>query len=191
MQRGETLEIIKEISNTIMATTTWVSDPTHSEITFKVKHLMISNVTGRFDTFAVEAQSDNGDFSNASVKFTADVATVNTGNEQRDGHLRSADFFDAENFPQLIFESTNYNAASGKLSGNLTIKGTTQPVSLDVDFSGTNKDPWGNEKAGFSLTGKIRRTDFGLSWNAALETGGVLVSEDVRISAEIQLVRQA
>jgi polyisoprenoid-binding protein YceI len=174
-----------------MATTTWVSDPTHSEISFKVKHLMITTVTGRFDAFSVTADSDSSDFSAASVKFTADTATINTGNAQRDGHLRSGDFFDAETYPQLAFESTGYNAASGKLNGNLTIKDVTRPVSLDVEFAGTNKDPWGNEKAGFSLSGKINRNDFGLSWNAALETGGMLVSEDVRLSAEIQLVRQA
>lgn len=174
-----------------MATTTWVSDPTHSEISFKVKHLMITTVTGRFDGFAAEAHSDTSDFSAAAVKFSADIATINTGNEQRDGHLRSGDFFDAEKFPQLVFESTSYNAATGKITGNLTIKDVTRPVTLDVEFSGTNKDPWGNEKAGFSISGKINRNDFGLSWNAALETGGVLVSEDVRISAEIQLVRKA
>jgi polyisoprenoid-binding protein YceI len=174
-----------------MALTKWGSDPTHSEITFKVKHLMITTVTGRFDGFAAEAQTDSNDFSNASVSFKADIATINTGNEQRDGHLRSGDFFDADQYPTLRFESTDFNAASGKLAGNLTIKDQTHPVTLDVEFAGTNKDPWGNEKAGFSLSGKINRTLFGLTWNAALETGGVLVSEDVRISAEIQLMRQA
>lgn len=173
-----------------MATTKWAMDPTHSELQFKVKHLMITNVTGRFDTFTAEVESDDDNFSNAKVSFSAQAGSINTNNEQRDGHLRSADFFDADVFPELKFESSSYHAASGKLSGNLTIKGVTKPVTLDVEFSGTNKDPWGNQKAGFSLSGKLNRTDWGLTWNAALEAGGMLVSEEVRLQAEVQFVKQ-
>ena len=174
-----------------MATTKWALDPSHSEVQFKVKHLMITNVTGQFNVVeaAIDAASDN--FEDAKVSFSADVASVNTGSEQRDQHLQSAEFFNAEQFPNLKFESESYNAAEGKITGNLTIRDVTKPATFDVEFSGTNKDPWGNEKAGFSLSGKINRNDYGLNWNAALETGGVLVSEDVKIAAEVQFVKQA
>lgn len=173
-----------------METTNWSLDPAHSEVQFKVKHLMITNVTGSFQVIKASAVADEN-FTNAKVSFTADSASVTTGNEQRDGHLKGADFFDAEKFPALNFESTNYNAKEGKINGNLTIKGITKPVSLEVEFNGTNKDPWGNLKAGFSLHGKINRKDWGLNWNAPIEAGGVLVSEEVKINAEIQFVKQA
>ena len=171
--------------------TLWVLDPTHSELTFKVKHLMITNVTGQFNVIKANVEASDSSFNDAKVSFTADVNSINTSNEQRDGHLKSADFFEAEKYPTISFVSNHYNAISGKITGDLTIKDVTKSVTLDVEFSGTNKDPWGNEKAGFSITGKINRTDWGLHWNAALETGGVLVSEEVRISAEVQFVRQA
>lgn len=171
-----------------MATNKWALDPTHSELQFKVKHLMISNVTGQFTVLSGSIEAEGDDFSGATVSFTADVASISTANEQRDGHLRSPEFFDAEQFPQIKFVSSSYNAADGKITGDLTIRDVTKSVTLEVEFAGTNKDPWGNQKAGFSLSGKINRTDFGLAWNAALETGGVLVSEEVRISAEIQFV---
>jgi polyisoprenoid-binding protein YceI len=174
-----------------MATTNWSLDPTHSEVQFKVKHLMITNVTGQFAVISASAESDGNDFSHASVAFEADTASVNTGNEQRDGHLKSPDFFDVATYPKIGFKSTDFNAESGKITGDLTIRNVTKPVSFDVEFSGTNTDPWGNEKAGFSISGKINRTDFGLNWNAALEKGGVLVSEDVKLQAEIQLVKAA
>jgi polyisoprenoid-binding protein YceI len=173
-----------------METTNWVLDPTHSEVHFKVKHLMITNVTGSFKVLNATAQADEK-FSNAKVSFTADVNSVDTGNEQRDGHLKSGDFFDNEKHPQISFESTNYNAAEGKINGNLSMKGITKPVSFEVEFNGTNNDPWGNHKAGFSLSGKINRKDWGLNWNAALETGGVMVSEEVKINAEVQFVKKA
>jgi polyisoprenoid-binding protein YceI len=174
-----------------MAATKWILDPTHSELQFKVKHLMITNVTGHFNVITGEIMSEGEDFSDSNIIFQADSVSVNTSNEQRDAHLKSADFFDSETYPVIKFNATSYNAASGKATGDLTIKDITKPVTLDVEFSGTNKDPWGNVKAGFSLQGKINRTDFGLTWNAALETGGVLVSEDVKISAEVQFVKQA
>lgn len=176
-----------------MAVNKWVLDPTHSEIQFKIKHLMITNVTGGFTSFDVHASTEDEDFSRASISFSAKVDSINTNNEQRDGHLKSADFFDAENFPEISFSSDQIVKSDDdnfKVPGTLTIKGVSQPVTLDAEFGGITKDPYGNIKAGFSISTKINRKDFGLTWNAALETGGVMVSEDVRINAEIQLVKQ-
>lgn len=175
-----------------MATTNWILDPSHSEVNFKVKHLMITNVTGGFTDYTVTASTDADDFSKAAISFTAKAASVNTGSEQRDNHLKSADFFDAENHPEISFISTSYQPVNDDyvLEGNLTIKGITKPVKLNVEFGGIAKDPWGNAKAGFTITGKINRKDWGLNWNAALEAGGVLVSDDVKISCEVQLLKQ-
>lgn len=177
-----------------MATTKWSLDPTHSEIGFKVKHLMFTNVSGSFKTFTASAETEGDDFNNATISFSADVESVHTNNEQRDQHLKSADFFDAASFPTLSFTATTFAAkADGEyeLTGDLTMHGVTHPVTLTAEFGGIVKDPWGNIKAGFSLNGKINRKDFGLNWNAVLETGGVMVSEEVKIHAEIQLVKQA
>jgi len=167
----------------------WTLDPAHAEVGFKVKHLMINNVKGTFKTFTVDVETAADDFKDAKIHFTADIASINTGNEQRDGHLKGADFFDAEKHPQIIFEATHY--AGDKLEGNLTIASTTKPVTLHVIFGGITKDPWGNTKAGFEVTGKINRKDFGIGWNAPLETGGVVVGEEVTITAEIELAKQA
>ncbi len=174
-----------------MSKTTWALDPAHSEIQFKVKHMMISTVTGKFDSFNVEVAAEGDDFNDADISFSAETASVNTGSEQRDGHLRSGDFFDAEAHPALKFKGTSYDAASGELKGDLTIKDITKPVTLEAEFGGIGKDPWGNTKAGFTLSGKINRKDWELNWNAALEAGGVLVSEDVKLLGEIQLVKAA
>lgn len=174
-----------------MSVTKWALDPTHSELQFKVKHLMISNVTGTIKSIEGTLESDGDSFINTKIAFKADLSSIDTGNEQRDGHLKSADFFDVASNPSISFESTKYNASEDKVTGNLTIKGITKSVTLDVEFAGTNKDPYGNFKAGFSISGKINRTDFGLTWNAALETGGVMVSEEVKILAEVQFVKQA
>jgi polyisoprenoid-binding protein YceI len=174
-----------------MEAANWVLDPTHSEVHFKIKHLMITNVTGQFQVVQATVKSDDDDFTNAQISFTADVATIHTANEQRDAHLVGADFFDVEKFPHIQFTASQFNATSGKLAGDLTIKGITKPVELDVEFAGVNKDPWGNTKAGFSLSGKINRKDWDLTWNATLESGGLLVSEEVKILAEIQFVKQA
>lgn len=174
--------------------TTWALDPTHSEITFKVKHLMISSVKGEFRNFNASIQSQGNDFSKATVNASILSDSVYTNNDDRDNHLKSADFFDAENHKELKFEGTSLiklDDENYQLKGNLTIKGISKEVSLDVEFGGVNKDPWGNEKAGFALSGKINRKDFGLNWNAALETGGVLVSDDVKINGELQFVKQA
>lgn len=176
-----------------MATTKWVLDPTHSEVLFKIKHLMITNVTGSFAAFDVTAETDGDDFSNAKITFSANTNSITTNNEQRDGHLKSPDFFDAEKYPQIKFISTKFqstgNDKSFELTGNLTIKEVTKEVKLAVEFGGIAKDPYGNIKAGFSISGKINRADFGLTWNAALETGGVVVSEEVRLSSEIQMIK--
>jgi polyisoprenoid-binding protein YceI len=174
-----------------MSKTKWALDPAHSEIQFKVKHMMITTVTGNFDRFNVEVAADAADFSDADISFSAETASVNTGSEQRDGHLKSADFFDAEKYPEMKFQATSYSPADNSLSGNLTIKDITKPVKLEAEFGGIGKDPWGNTKAGFTLSGKINRRDWELNWNAALEAGGVLVSEDVRLLGEIQLVKAA
>jgi polyisoprenoid-binding protein YceI len=177
-----------------MATKKWVVDPTHSEIQFKVKHLMITNVTGSIGIFTVDATTEDEDFSKAVISFTADAASISTGNEQRDGHLKSADFFDAEKFPQLKFAATKYenidNDGSYALYGDLTIKETTKAIKLSVEFGGIVKDPYGNTKAGFTINGKINRQDFGLTWSAVTEAGGVLVSDEVKINCEIQLIEQ-
>lgn len=172
-----------------MATTKWVLDPAHSEIQFKVKHMMITTVTGSFDRFNVEVETEGDDFSTASIQFSAETASVNTGSEQRDGHLRSADFFDAENHEALVFKAKSYSPANNQLQGDLTIKGITHPVTLEAEFGGIGQDPWGNTKAGFTLSGKINRKDWDLNWNAALEAGGVLVSDEVRLLGEIQLAK--
>lgn len=166
--------------------TTWKLDLTHSEITFKVRHMMISNVKGNFNSFSSEIISDDDTFKNAKVTASIDTNSIDTNNTDRDNHLKSADFFDVEKNPTFIFTS---NSMSDGATGNLTINGVTQPIKLDIEFGGINVDPWGNTKAGFSFEGKIKRSDFGLNWNAALETGGVLVSDDVRIAGELQFVK--
>jgi len=176
-----------------MATTKWSLDPTHSELQFKVKHLMITTVTGKLDDFTADLTTETDDFSDAQVSFDANTSSINTGNTDRDNHLKSGDFFDAEKFPTITFKSADLtkNGDDYVLKGDLTIKDVTKPVKLDVEFGGIATDPWGNVKAGFTISGKIKRTDFGLNWNAALETGGVMVSEEVRIMGELQFVKQA
>jgi polyisoprenoid-binding protein YceI len=167
----------------------WNIDPAHSEIGFKVKHLMINTVRGHFKTFSGEVETPGEDFASAKVKFSADTSSIDTANEQRDQHLKSADFFDAEKNPQLTFVSTKFDGEN--LEGNFTMAGVTKPVKLKAEFGGVAKDPWGNTKAGFTISGKINRKDFGLNWNAALEAGGVLVGEEVTLNAEVQLIKQA
>lgn len=155
---------------------------------------MFTNVTGKFQTFTAEATTEGDNFENAKFEFSADIDSVATGNADRDGHLLSPDFFDAANFPKLTFTSTSFvkkDEGDYILTGDLTIRDVTKSVTLAVDFGGTAKDPWGNVKAGFSAEGKLNRKDFGLTWNAALETGGVLVSEDVKLVIDAQFVKQA
>ncbi|RZJ90467.1 MAG: polyisoprenoid-binding protein [Chryseobacterium sp.] len=174
-----------------MSNIKWVLDPTHSEIFFKVKHLMITNVKGTFGTFT--ASIDGEDFSKSPIAVTIEVNSITTNNADRDAHLKSGDFFEAEQYPEISFVSKSLDSKGDdeyKLSGDLTIKGITKPITLDVEFGGTNKDPWGNEKAGFEVKGKFNRSEFGLNWNSALETGGVLVSDEVKLEASVQFVKQ-
>ena len=174
-----------------MKTTKWVIDPAHSEITFKVKHLMISNVKGEFRTF--QANIDGEDFTNSTISANIDASSISTNNNDRDTHLKSPDFFEVENYPEITFTSTSIKKVDDdefKLVGDLTIKGTTKEITLDVEFGGFMKDPYGNEKAGFSINGKLNRKDFGLNWNAALEAGGVMVGNEIKINAEVQFIKQ-
>ncbi|MFB9862902.1 polyisoprenoid-binding protein [Rufibacter immobilis] len=182
-----------------MATIKWAVDPMHSEVQFKVKHLMITTVTGYFQNFQVEAETSDDQFSSASkVVFTADVNSINTNNEQRDTHLKSPDFFDAEQHQQVRFVASHYdNVGQGELQaddyelhGELTIRGITKPVTLKVEFGGIVVDPYGQTKAGFTVTGKISRKEFGLTWSAVTEAGSVVVSDEIKLHAEIQLVKQ-
>jgi polyisoprenoid-binding protein YceI len=174
--------------------TTYKIDTAHSEIQFKVKHLMITNVTGSFTKFDATLETKAPDFSDATISFEADVNSVSTNNEQRDGHLKSDDFFAAEKFPKLSFRSnafTKLNDGEYLLKGDLTIRDHTKPVELVVEFGGTMTDPWGQEKAGFEINGKINRKDFGLSWGAVTEAGGVVVSDEVKLHLSVQMIKQA
>lgn len=173
--------------------TKWAIDPTHTEVGFKVKHMMFTNVSGKIAKYDATVETDGDDFSNAVIDFTGAVDSITTNSADRDAHLLSPDFFDAVNFPELKFSATSLtkiDEGDFELKGNLTIHGVSNPVKLAVEFGGLMKDPWGNIKAGFSINGKINRKDFGLTWNAALETGGVLVSDEVKIHAEVQLIKQ-
>ncbi|MDX2283265.1 MAG: YceI family protein [Bacteroidia bacterium] len=175
-------------------TTLWAIDPTHSSIQFKVKHLVISTVTGEFTDYSATVQAPAEGFEGAKVSFEAQVASISTGVGQRDDHLRSADFFDAQTYPTLRFESTRFAAKGAdafELEGHLTIRDTTLPVVLAVEFGGVVVDPYGQTKAGFELTGKISRKAFGLTWNATTEAGGVVVGDEIKLVASVQLVKQA
>ncbi|GAC1420055.1 MAG: YceI family protein [Flavisolibacter sp.] len=171
----------------------WKLDPTHSEIQFKVKHLMITTVTGYFKKFNLNLETDNDNFGTAkNIVFTADIDSIDTNNEQRDTHLKSPDFFDASTHAQLKFEGKKYELTGkeAKLQGDLTIKGVTKPTTLQVEFGGMVVDPYGQTKAGFTVHGKISRKEFGLTWSAVTEAGQVVVSDEIKIASEIQLVKQ-
>lgn len=171
----------------------WKIDTTHSEVQFKVKHLMITTVTGYFKEFDAEAETEGDDFSSVSnIEFTADINSISTNNDQRDTHLKSAEFFDADQFEKLTFKGNKYEQVGDdyKLHGDLTLRGVTKPVTLDVEFGGIVVDPYGQTKAGFTVKGKISRKDFNLTWNAVTEAGQVVVSDDIRLLCEIQLVKQ-
>ncbi|NJO02848.1 MAG: YceI family protein [Bacteroidia bacterium] len=173
-------------------TTKWAIDPMHSELQFKVKHLVISTVTGSFQKFEGEFTSEKEDFSDAKINFSADIDSLTTNNEQRDGHLKSDDFFNAASYPKMTFESTSFSKVSEgqyKLVGNLTIRDITKEVELDVEHGGATKDTYGNYKVGFEVSGTIKRKAFGLKWDAVTETGGAVVSNDVRILANVQFVK--
>ena len=175
-----------------MATAKWALEPAHSELQFKIRHLMISNVTGSFQKFDATVETEGDDLTTAKVTFSADVDSISTNNEQRDGHLKSPDFFDVASHPKLSFESTSFEKKDGesyKLNGNLTMHGVTHPVSLDVEHGGVVKDPWGNTRTGFEINGKLNRKDWGLSWNNPTDTGGLMLGEDVKIHANVEFVK--
>ena len=163
-------------------------DASHSEVGFKVKHLMISTVKGSFTTVMGTAE---GELDNLNISVTIDPTSINTNDDNRDGHLKGADFFDVENFPSIDFVANNVNVNNGAITGEMTIKGVTKEVTLALDYNGKGVDPWGNVKHGFEISGKINRNDFGLTWNSALESGGVLVSEEVTLTIDIQAVEVA
>lgn len=169
----------------------WTIDPLHSEIGFKVKHLVISTVSGKFNSFDGTIESEKEDFTDAKIRFSADIDSISTGNEQRDGHLKSPDFFDAPTHPKLTFESTSF-ARKGDdyvLEGNLTLRGVTKPITLNVEFGGVQQDMYGRTVAGFEISGKIKRLEYGLQWNAVTEAGGVVVSDDVKLLANVEVVK--
>ena len=177
-----------------MAKTKWTLDPTHSEIQFKVKHLMITNVTGQFTAFNGKVETENDDFTTAKIKFSADIYSISTNNAQRDAHLKNSDFFDADNYPTLSFESTKLekiDAENYKLHGILTMRGKKKAIVLDVEYGGLIQDPWGNARAGFTVTGKINRQHFGISFGAVTETGGLMLADEIRIAANVQFVKEA
>ena len=177
-----------------MAKTKWSIDSTHSEIHFKVKHLMVSWVTGGFNKFNAEIETEGNDTNITKVHFIADVNSISTNNEQRDAHLRTADFFDAENHPQLIFEGDKLEKIDDenyKLHGVLTMRGNSKKIVLNVEYGGITQDPWGNTRIGFSVSGKINRKDFGVSFGMVTETGGLLLGDEVAINANAEFVKQA
>jgi polyisoprenoid-binding protein YceI len=178
-------------TQTTAGVTTWKIDPAHSHVEFAIKHMMISTVKGRFSDVTGDIRLDEANLPNSKVEIDVNVASIDTREQQRDTHLRSADFFDVEKFPKMTFRSTRLEGTLDefKLTGDLTIHGVTRPLTLDVAHEGRGKDPWGGERIGFSATGKIRRSDFGLTWNAALETGGFLVGDDVKISVDVEAVK--
>ncbi len=172
---------------------TWNLDTSHSEVTFAVRHMMISTVRGKFNKFSGTIDFNEADPAKSAVNVSIDAASIDTRDEKRDGHLKSGDFFDVEKFPALTFKSTRVEKVSdnsGRVYGDLTIRDVTRPVVLEVEYAGQARSPWGTTSAGFSATTKINRKDFGLSWNVALETGGVLVGEDISIAIEAELVKQ-
>jgi len=176
-----------------MAVTKWQIDSTHSEVQFKVKHMMISTVTGYFSNFNATVETEGEDFTTAKAEFTADLSSISTNNEQRDAHLKSADFFDAENHPQVTFKSSRLEKVDDEnytLHGDLTIRGTTKPVTLKVEFGGIAVDPWGNTRVGFTIDGKINRKDYGLNWSAVTEAGGIVVSDEVRLHINAEFIKE-
>lgn len=179
-------------ASSLFAQTNWTFDKAHSSVNFTVTHMIIAEVDGNFKTFDGKVVSDGENFENAKIEFTVDINSINTDNEKRDQHLKSDDFFNAEKFPKMLFKSKSLKKESGKnwkMVGDLTIREVTKEITLDVKFNGTVKDPWGNTRAGFKLTGELDRFDYNLKWNTALETGGLVVSKEVEISANIELIQ--
>ncbi|KIL52054.1 YceI family protein [Jeotgalibacillus soli] len=172
----------------------WALDPTHSSIDFSVKHMMISRVKGSFNSFSADIEADVNDLSTATINFTIDASSIDTRTTDRDNHLRSADFFDVEKYPNITFKSTDVKKVSDdeyELIGDVTIKDVTKQETFKVEFEGAGKDPWGNEKAGFSANGKLSRSAYGLTWNQALEAGGVLVGDEIKFNIQVQVTPEA
>lgn len=172
-----------------MAKTKWTIDPAHTSLDFSTKHMMVTTVRGQFTQFDGEINADPENLTDADITFSIDTASVDTRNADRDGHLKSGDFFDVENYPKMTFKATKIESKGGSeyaMTGDLTIRDVTHPVTFDVNFEGVYKDPWGNQRAGFTGETKINRKDWNLTWNVALEAGGVLVSEQVKISFDLQ-----
>ena len=185
--------VLALLSTTMFAQTKWNFDTSHSEIGFSVTHMLISETDGYFKDYSGSVVSSNDDFQNATIKFDAKSTSIFTDNEKRDNHLRSDDFFDAEKYPTLSFESTSFTKVDGKnykLVGNLTIKGITKEVTLSAKYNGTIKDPWGNTRAGFKISGEVDRFDYGLTWNVALEAGGLVVSKEVELDIKVELIKE-
>ena len=172
----------------------WKIDPAHSQIQFSIRHMMISNVRGRFENFTGVVEFDEQDLKRSSVDIQIEAASVNTREAQRDGHLKSPDFFNADKYPYLTFKSKRIektDVTHGRIVGDLTIRDVTKQVVLDVEYSGQAKSPWGTISAGFSATTKINRKDWGLTWNQTLETGGVLVGDEISVNVDLEIVKQA
>jgi polyisoprenoid-binding protein YceI len=177
-----------------MTTSNWNLDTVHSGINFTVRHMVVSKVRGRFAKFSGNVALDEGDLTRSIVEATIDTSSIDTGTAQRDDHLRSADFFDVEHFPQIRFRSTGIEKVEGdryRLTGELSIRDVTRPIALEVEYGGRGKDPWGNERVGFTAKGTLDRRDFGLLWNQVLETGGFLLSDRIELELEVQAVRAA
>ena len=177
-----------------MTKTKWTVDPTHSAIEFSVKHMMIAKVKGSFNKFDANISADPADLTTAEIDFTVDLASIDTRNTDRDNHLRSADFFDVEKNPTLTFKATNIKKTNDNeyaVTGVVTLNGVTKEETFDMTFEGQGKDPWGTEKAGFSGKGKVKRSDYGLTYNAALETGGVLIGDQITLSIDIEAAKEA
>lgn len=174
-------------------TTKWSFDKIHSKVQFDVAHLVISEVTGQFKEYDGIVLSDKPDFSDAKIDFSIDVKSISTDDEKRDGHLQSPDFFDVVKYPKIIFKSKSMKKSGNnqyKLSGDMTMHGVTKEVTMDVQYNGTKNDPWGNTKAGFKITGKINRSDFGLKYNSPLDGGGVMIGEEVTVTCKVELLKQ-
>ncbi|HEY2583920.1 MAG TPA: YceI family protein, partial [Mucilaginibacter sp.] len=173
--------------------TKWVIDPMHSEVQFKVKHLVISTVSGFFKSFEGSMDTVNDDFEDADISFSLDIESIDTNQSQRDGHLKSPEFFDAEKYPKITFKSTSFKKTDDdeyKLTGNLTIKDVTKSVTLDAEFGGSTDDFYGNTKAGFEVTGKVNRKDFGLTWDGVTEAGSIVLGEDIKLLINVQFAKQ-
>ena len=165
-----------------------VIDPAHSDLGFKIRHLMVSNVKGTLTDYSGGMKYSMDNMEDAEIRFEAEVKSISTGNADRDAHLNNEDFFNTERFPKMYFESTQVNLANGKMKGEMTIKDTTKEIELDVEYNGKSVDPWGNTKHGFEITGTINRSDFNLTWNAPLETGGLLLSDEVKLTLDVQML---